>query len=183
MKVEIVELTGENLNDAPEWGSHPFSCKWCLYWEEPELPVDPKRGKEEELFRKKLAWLKRVRNEFGECGKLLYVDQRAVGYAQYAPARLLPNAGSYPAGPASGDAVLISCLFIAQEEYRRRGLGSLLLEGILAELRGRGIAAVETFARRGGGENPSGPVGLYLKHGFHVFRNDEEFPLMRLVLK
>ena len=183
MKHRIVELTENNLVQAPEWDSRPFSCKWCLYWEHPELLIDPKKEKKEEVFQRKLAWLRRVQKEFGECGKLLYVGQEAVGYAQYAPARFLPNAAAYPAGPASKDAVLISCLFIAREEYRRQGLGTLLLEEILSELQRRGITAAETFARLGGAENPSGPVELYLKHGFHVFRDDEEFPLMRLVLE
>ncbi len=37
MDVQIVELTEENLVQAPEWDSHPYSCKHCLYWEHPEL--------------------------------------------------------------------------------------------------------------------------------------------------
>jgi len=135
MNVEIVNLTEENLVAAPEWEGHPFSCKWCLYWEDPEILVAPKKGREEELFHKKLAWLRRVRREFGECGKLLYVDKEAVGYAQYAPARSLPNAAAYPAGPVSADAVFLACLFIARKENRGQGLGSLLLEAILADLR------------------------------------------------
>ncbi len=51
--------------------------------------------------------MRRVRREFGPCGRLLYAEGRAVGYAQYAPAHFLPNAGSYPAGPVSEDAVLL----------------------------------------------------------------------------
>ncbi len=48
MRVEIVSLTEENLVEAPEWDEHPFSCKYCIYWESPEECVEPSgenRGK------------------------------------------------------------------------------------------------------------------------------------------
>lgn len=183
MKVELLDLTEENLIEAPEWESHPFSCKYCLYWEHPELLIDPAKEKKEEMFRRKLAWLRLVRAEFGPCGKLLYLDGRAVGYAQYAQARFLPNSRNYPPGPVSEGSVLIACLFIPRKEQRGRGLGHLLLQSILNDLRARGVKAVESFARRGSSANPSGPVELYLKHGFHVHRDDKEFPLMRLELQ
>ncbi len=57
-----------------------------------------------------------------------------------------------------------------------------MLRAILEELRGRRVAAVETFARKGSAENPSGPVEFYLKHGFRILREDPEFPLLRLEL-
>lgn len=41
--IEIVDLTEQNLVAAPEWPSHPFSCKFCLYWEFPEECTDPTR--------------------------------------------------------------------------------------------------------------------------------------------
>jgi len=52
----------------------------------------------------------------------------------------------------------------------------------LDELRAREIEAVETLARRESAENPSGPLAFYLEHGFRVYRDDEEFPLVRLEL-
>ncbi len=44
------------------------------------------------------------------------------------------------------------------------------------------MKALETFARRGDPENPSGPVDFYLTNGFKVRNDDLEFPLMRLDL-
>ncbi len=181
MKITIRHLTGDNLSDAPEWEGSPGSCRYCLYWEQPEFHACA-TGKQEGAFQRKLAWINRVRKEFGNCGKLLYLDNRAVGYAQYAPARYLPNAGNYPAGPVSADAVLIACLFIPAQKHRANGLGSMLLQDVLDELRGRGVRAVEAFARKGNPENPAGPLEFYLGHGFHVLRDDPEFPLLRLNL-
>ncbi|MCS7240467.1 MAG: GNAT family N-acetyltransferase [Candidatus Bipolaricaulota bacterium] len=179
MEIVVFDLTEENLRAAPRWGSHPYSCKYCLYWEHPELLLDPEK---EGLFRRKQAWVRRVRAEFGECGRLLYAAGNAVAYAQFAPPEFLPNAQSYSAGPASADAVFLACLFIPSKEHRGHGLGSLLLHNILRDLRGRGIKAVETFARKESPENPSGPLEFYLKHGFRVLRDHAEFPLLRLEL-
>ncbi|MBC7220700.1 GNAT family N-acetyltransferase [Candidatus Bipolaricaulota bacterium] len=133
-------------------------------------------------LEQKLAWVRRGRREFGDCGRLLYAEGLAVGYAQYGPPSFFPTAGSYPAGPVSDDAVFLACLFVPSRAHRGRGWGSVLLQDVLRELRRRGVSAVETFARVGNAENPSGPVGFYLRHGFEVLRDDPEFPLLRLNL-
>ncbi len=182
MNIQTAPLTGDNLAEAPEWDAHPWSCKHCLYWEYPELLVDPGKENRAANLEKKLAWLRRVRTEFGDCGRLLYADGQAVGYAQYAPPRFLPNIRNYPAGPVSDDAVFLACLFFPCRLHRGRGWGSLLLRSILEDLQSRGVRAVETFARAENAENPSGPVGFYLRHGFEVLRDDPEFPLLRLNL-
>ncbi|MCX8174485.1 MAG: hypothetical protein N3F63_07790 [Thermoplasmata archaeon] len=58
-----------------------------------------------------------------------------------------------------------------------------MLQQILVDLKKRGVGAVETFARRGSATNPSGPMEFYLLHGFSVFHDNKEFPLMRIELK
>jgi GNAT superfamily N-acetyltransferase len=182
MNIEIVNLSEENLVDAPEWSAHPFSCKYCIYWEYPEERVDAASEQQQEMSDKKRAWFRRTLREFGNCGKILYADGRGTGYAQYAPPGRLPNSAEYDAGPPSDDAVFLSCLFIAQPQLRGSGLGSRLLRSIIDDLTARGVTAVETFARKGNPENPSGPVELYLRNGFGIHKDDREFPLMRLEL-
>ncbi|MEO0097431.1 MAG: GNAT family N-acetyltransferase [candidate division WOR-3 bacterium] len=181
MKIEIVNLDEENLKYAPEWDSHPFSCKYCIYWEFPEECIDPKKEKKEDMLRKKLNWLLNTKKIFGNCGMIAYADGKPAGYAQYAPPQFLPNSFNYPSMP-SDDAILISCLFIPKRELRRYGIGSQLLKKIIDDLKKRGLKAVETFARKGREENPSGPIEFYLKNGFNIYKNDKEFPLMRLEL-
>jgi GNAT superfamily N-acetyltransferase len=182
MKIEIVNLTEKNLIDAPEWKTHPFSCKYCFWWESPEKYKDSVKEKKEEMIQRKLKWLKNINRLFGNCGKILYVDGKAVGYAQYAPPKFLPRSADYQAGPPSKDAVLISCLFIPHKEFRGLGLGNRLLQSIVDNLRERGIKAVETFARKNKPDNPSGPLEFYLRNGFKIYKDDKEFPLMRLEL-
>jgi len=182
MNIEIVNLNVENLRDAPEWPGHPFSCKYCIYWEFPEACIDPVKEKRKDMMRRKSDWVRRVNNEFGNCAKIVYGDGESIGYAQYAPPRHLPNSAGYDSGPPSDDAVLIACLFIPQRQFRGLDIGRQLLHSIIDELRKKGIQAIETFARKDDPENPSGPVELYFRNGFKIHRDDQEFPLMRLDL-
>jgi len=182
MKIVIANLTEDNLRDTPNWEAPPFSCRYCIYWEYAEGRVDPAAETQDSIIRKKIDWLRRTNDQFGNCAKIAFADGVAAGYAQYGPPEFFPNTASYPAGPASPEAVFISCLFVPQNRFRRLGLGSQLLNAILDELRQSGIQAVETFARKGRADNPSGPVEFYLKHGFRTYRDDAEFPLLHLVL-
>lgn len=182
MSIQIAALTEESLREAPEWDAPPWSCTCCLYWEHPDLLVGPSRENREANTERKLAWVRQAQSEFGKCGRLLYADGRAVGFAHYGPPSLFPNARTYPAGPVSEDAVFLACLFLPSRAHRGRGWGSLLLHDILRELRSRELPAVETFARKGDAENPSGPAEFYLRHGFVVLRDDPGFPLLRLNL-
>jgi GNAT superfamily N-acetyltransferase len=182
MDIRITNLTSDTLKDAPEWPAHPYSCKYCIYWEYPDECVDPAGENKEDMLRMKLEWLRKVTAEFGNCGRIAYVDGTPAGYAQYAPAAYLPNSANYESGPPSDDAVLISCLFIPQEQFRGSGLGSLLLHSIVDDLRERGTKAIETFGRKGDPGNPSGPAEFYLRNGFRICNDDEESPLLRLDL-
>lgn len=180
MKVVIANLTEENLADLPEYDAPPFSCKYCLYWEFPKEELISTDKNKVVYYQKKKKWLHETSESFGNCGKILYANGKAIGYAQYAPSEHLPCAISYQSGPPSADAVLISCLFICGKESRGFGLGSSLLQSIVDELIIRGVKSVETYARKGRDDNPSGPIEFYLKNGFKVLRDDPDFPLMRL---
>ncbi|MCX8189346.1 MAG: GNAT family N-acetyltransferase [Nitrososphaeria archaeon] len=182
MSIKIVDLTVENLEEVPEVEYIPYSCKYCLYWESPEehakLPFNAKK----ERFYRKLEWLNVVSKSFGNCGKLAYLNNKMVGYAEYAPSNFLPNSKAYSSGLPDEDAILIACLYIFRKEARGAGLGQILLESIISDLKNRNFKAIETFARKGYVENPSGPMELYIKNGFKIHKDDPEFPLMRLEL-
>lgn len=57
-----------------------------------------------------------------------------------------------------------------------------MLKKLLKELDARNLRAMETFARIDSENNPSGPLSFYLKHGFKVVRQNDDFPLVRLKL-
>ena len=178
--VIIHDLTEENLNDVPSFSGLPYSCKYCLYWESPEDFKKQSRLDREYLLDKKTAWVEKVRQEFGDCGKIIYVNEKPAGYAQYALPAFLPYAQNYSVSPDQ-DAVLIACLYIAKQQ-RVSGLGSQLLRNIVDGLRKRSFKAVETFAGKNTANNTSGPVEFYINNGFSLNKDAEEFALMRLEL-
>jgi hypothetical protein len=61
-----------------------------------------------------------------------------------------------------------------------------LLNGILEDLRGRGVRRVEAFPRRGGDSSPehlwTGPEALFLRAGFEVVRDDPRRPILAAIL-
>jgi len=176
MKVQIIDISKQILGEIPS------PCRNCIYWEFPELF---NKVKSEEAFKHKKSWFIKALNSFGVCGKILYVNDEAVAYSQFAPYHLLPQTKNYGCQleEVRNDTVFLSCLFICKPEYRRMGLGSKLLEDILSSLRAYGFNEIETIARRGSANNPSGPLEFYLKHNFQIKKIlDQNFVLVGLKL-
>ncbi len=133
--------------------------------------------------REKAAYFLKALKKFGNCGKILYVDGKPVGYAQYSTSNRFPTTREYRAKnlEAKENVAFISCLYIADQNFRGRGLGEKLLGEVIASLKKRDFKAVETFARKGSANNPSGPLEFYLKKDFRVKEEiDSDFALVRL---
>jgi len=184
METVIKDVTESNLNDIPE------TCSYCIYWsfpEEFERTKSELSERKQELTAKKRQWILQTLEEFGSCGKIIYHNSVPVGYAEYGPPSCFPNIKEYksqPIGKIEDGVAFLSCLYIADENLRGRSLGEKLLEGVIVDLKGRGFKAVETYARKGSPENPSGPVELYLKKGFYIKNEaNPEFPIVRLNLQ
>ena len=185
IEVDIEDITENNLGDIPE------ACRGCVYWESPEeLDIAQKANAIEqmklEFEKKKRRWFAKTLKEFGTCGKIVYHEGKPVAYAQYAPAKLLPNVGAYSSkmvGKLEEGVVFLSCLYVVDKNLRLRGLGKALLKTIVDELRSRGFKALETFARRGNCDNPSGSLEFYIKNGFIIKDNtNAKYPLVKLYL-
>jgi GNAT superfamily N-acetyltransferase len=181
MEIVVKNITRESLGDIPR------SCKECLYWELPEdLEKLSQQKKSRPAEEKKKEWFIKTLDEFGNCGKIVYQDKAAIGYAQYAPFNRFPQVSSYKSGPCGRIeecTVLPSCSYISEEKQRGKGIGAKLLDTIITDSRNRGFKAVETFARRRSANNPSGRIELYLKRGFKIKdETNPEFPLLRLEL-
>ena len=184
IEVEIEDIREENLQDIP---AH---CRGCVYWEFPEefekAKIDKSEIQELDLEEQKREWFVQTMKEFGTCGKIVYHEGKPVAYAQFAPSECLPNTkekGSKVVGTGKEGVVFLSCLYVADVSLRRRGLGEVLLKNIIDDLKMRGFRGVETIARRGDPNNPSGPLELYIKNGF-TFRDktNPDYPLLRLFL-
>jgi GNAT superfamily N-acetyltransferase len=188
--LEETEIKIEDIREA-NLGDIPASCRGCVYWEFPQEFEKVKAEKIEaqkksELEQKKREWFIQTLKEFGTCGKIVYYKGKPVAYAQFAPSVRLPNISSYeskPVGKLEEGVIFLSCLYIADEALRRKGLGETLLKNIIEDLKKTGFKAIETFARRGNSHNPSGPLEFYIKNGFIIKdKTNPEYPLMKLYL-
>ena len=182
IEIQIEDIRRANLKDVPE------SCRGCVYW---ESPGDFEKGKDNpqkktELEARKREWFEKTLEEFGSCGKVVYHDGKPIAYAQYSSSERLPKAGTYeskPVGKLEEGVVFLSCLYVADETMREKGIGEQLLQNIVEDLRRRGFKAIETYACRTTANNPSGPMVFYIKNGFHIKdKTNADFPLMRLFL-
>ncbi len=183
MQVSVVDISRENVSEIPN------PCRTCLYWEDPTIDESDKKRSEAENIRreaKKAAWFHETFREFGGCGKILYVNNKPIGYAQYSTSARLPNIQAYSVkelGTEQEGVAFISCLYISDKKFRGIGLGRKLLEQVIADLKQRGLKAVETIARRSSANNPSGPVELFLDRGFRIKEEiDSDFALVGLDL-
>jgi GNAT superfamily N-acetyltransferase len=152
-----------------------------VYWE--SIKDFDEKVAQSEAERMKSEWLKNTMERFGTCGFIVYGDGNPVGYAQYALPSFFPRIREYPSGPPNDDAVFLSCLYIPKRELRGIGIGKYLLQIVESDLLMRGYSSLETFARKGSESSPAGPLEFYLKHGFSVFRERDEFPLVRKELR
>src|SRR3954447_1254337 len=130
MPPQLAGLTKLTLETAPT------VCHDCIWWQS--------RGRR---VIDKDRWMERVELDFGAWGTVYYdSDNRVLGSMQYGPASAFPRAHELPAGPPSGDAMLVTCAYLV-DESSPWVLQSLFLAAI-GEARDRGAAAVETFAYR-----------------------------------
>ena len=128
--VRVAHLTGATIADAPH------CCVNCTWWQERPgaRPADKRR------------WMESVQEGFGPWGKLYLDGGRLVAFLQYGPATVFARSRDLPAGPASDDAILITCSFLV-ETGSPWALQSLFL-ACIGEVRDGGFGAIEAFAYR-----------------------------------
>ena len=180
MSRRIHDLSLTNLDDLPP------TCHACVFWEVAGAPQGPRAGDEEAARGRKEAWWQATQLEWGTPGKALYVDDRPVGYATFAPPEHFPRARQLMA-TVSDDALLLATLWIAPD-HRDTGAAKMLLQSVLRETHRRGNKALEAFAARDAGVGSRLmtcflPEDFLLANGFEVRSEHAEYPLLRLDLR
>jgi GNAT superfamily N-acetyltransferase len=170
-------LTVDRIDELPD------VCAGCAFWETDDS-LAPECGSTADKERLR-EWIGEVTTQWGDCGRIAYVDGEAIGFVKYAPAAFFPQVRHMAAGPPSDDAVLLACLHVASD-VRHAGLGKVLLQAALRDLASRGERAIETYAavdpmdRR---RTPMMTVEFLLRQGFAVTRPHPRYPLMRLEMR
>lgn len=171
----IVQLTASTRSAAPD------CCTECVFWQQRGTGSDA---------RAKERWAEGVERRFGAWGRILMEADGFRGVIQYGPARAFARARHMPAGPPGRDAALITCAFLDGNDLP--GTCERLLLEALADLKARGLPAVEVFALRFPDEVPlhhrfDAHHTLFdrtflQRFGFTAVRTHGQVSLMRLAL-
>jgi hypothetical protein len=127
MATHVTGLTRMTLETAPE------VCRGCVWWQSRGRSVD------------KARWMDKAEEDWGPWGTVYYDEHgRLLGSMQYGPSELFPRASALPGGPASDDAVLVTCAYLV-DGSSPWVLQSLFLAAI-GEAKDKGAPALEAFA-------------------------------------
>jgi hypothetical protein len=172
----VVGVTLDNLDDLPP------RCRRCVFWElAPHIREQAEEFGQTDL--EKEAWISSVLLDWGSCGRILYVDGVPAGYALYAPPAAVPAAASYPTGPVSADAVLLTALRVVSD-FEHGGLGRVLVQSVAKDLTRRGVKAIEAFGDlQETAKSCVVPAGFLQQVGFKTVRQHPQWPRLRLELR
>lgn len=138
----------------------PKHARRCVFWEvDPSTLLSPQAGGRQlwDPEFEKEAWLSMVMLEWGVCGQMAVLcpesmdddatpngDEPCLGYAFYAPPRVVPRARYFPSGPVSADAVLLTTLRVESGDGAD-ALPRSLIAAVVGDLVRRGVRALEAF--------------------------------------
>ncbi len=173
---QLVPLTLDNLPDLPG------RCRACVFWE-----LDPVSGEAAARAGRpemeKEAWISAVLLEWGSCGRIVYVDEKPVGFVLYAPPAYVPRSFAFPTSPVSPDAVQLMTAWL-NPAYRGQGLGRVIVQAVAKDLLRRGFKAIEAFGDARWTEPACViPANHLLSVGFKTVRPHHTYPRMRLELR
>ncbi|MGD0167773.1 MAG: hypothetical protein ABSC51_10895 [Gaiellaceae bacterium] len=173
MNSRIEPLTRGTLVTAPS------VCRDCVWWQQ-------HRGKSVSKER----WIGLAEERWGAWGTVYQDDGGPLAVMQHGPASFFPRARELPGGPASDDAVLVTCAYLI-DPASPWVIRSLFLAAI-GEARLRGAKALEAFAFHYREEEDFEerfllhraifPHDLLLDLGFVMVRSAGRVRLMRLEL-
>ena len=171
----VFPLTGASRTDLPP------PCVSCVFWQHDRVITDERR---------KEAWSESFERRHGAFGRVLHDAGRFQGMIQYGPAAAFPRALGMPAGPPGRDVALVTCTFMEAEDPA--GACERLMLEALADLKARGMPAVEAFALRypeevGARDRFVGHHTLFDRDflerlGFAPVRSQGQVALMRIAL-
>lgn len=186
MDISIKKLTPEMAEDFLYYFDHDafsdheeWSACYCLQShlsrEEDEACVlkEDRRRRAEEFVRQGVM-----------TGYLIYDGDRVAGWcnagdkADYGP--VCADGAFYTDEALRGRIKVLYCIDIAPD-YRGKGIASSIVERVLADAEEEGYAYVEGYPFSDT-ERPyqyRGPVRLYKKYGFEVYRKEDWFYIMR----
>jgi GNAT superfamily N-acetyltransferase len=133
---------------------------------------------------RKLQLLGRGLSVFGTYAKVLEVDGEATAYCQFGPLSAYPRAQRvrdlYRQLPVAPLPAVITCI-ATTAAARGEGLARQLIADVVADLAGRGFAAVEAYPEPGARPDTTSAAtpAFWVDCGFVIAVDDERFPVVR----
>jgi ribosomal protein S18 acetylase RimI-like enzyme len=119
-------------------------------------------------------------------GLLAFVDAKPVGWCNYGETtRLAGLIQRFGLQAADHEGVGSVACFVIAAPYRGHGVASRLLDAAVDRLSKRGLTAVEAYPSRDDDSaqgNYRGPLSMYLRAGFEVFRETKRHTVVRKTL-
>ncbi len=176
MSRRLFNITLDTLQDLPQ------RCRRCVFWELDPLGRERAEAAGDPALEKE-AWVSATLLEWGSCGKIVYLEGVAAGYAMFAPPAYAPRSVAFASGPVSADAVLLMTAYVLPD-FAGGGLGRMLVQGIAKDLTRRGVRAIEAYGDlKWEGPDCVIPADYLLAVGFKTVRPHPRFPRLRLELK
>jgi GNAT superfamily N-acetyltransferase len=147
-----------------------------VYWESTGDLDDKIEKSEAEKIKRE--WFRKVFSVFGNSGLLLYQDNDAIGYTQFAPSKLFPRLKEYAPHISLSSSIFLSCLYLPRRDLRGRGFGKMLLDSVAKNLKSRNYYTLATLAKKQEESSELGPVGFYLKQGFKVEMQKADYSVL-----
>jgi ribosomal protein S18 acetylase RimI-like enzyme len=119
-------------------------------------------------------------------GLLAFVDGKPVGWCNYGETTRLAGLNQrFGLQAADHEGVGSVACFVIAAPYRGHGVASRLLDAAVDRLSKRGLTAVEAYPSRDDDSaqgNYRGPLSMYLRAGFEVFRETKRHTVVRKTL-
>jgi len=181
-EIQIARLDQNHLPDFFQVHSVENEAGWCCcvaWW----VPTWEGWGERTQAENRALREALFQGGEYD--GYLGYLDSKPVGWCQTGPRDRLEKLRRQMGLAPDPEAWAITC-FLIVPAYRREGVASSLLRGVLEDLQQRGVRRVEAYPKRGehldSGDLWNGPEGMFLQAGFRVVKEDSRRPVLVLEL-
>jgi len=157
--LKVKSISSKNLKDIPAI-NEKHDCGQCLWYQ-----------KEKQSLEAKKQWFVKMEKKYGSCGKILYLKDKAIGFAQFGPKSIFPRLKS-----KNANVWYITCLAI-KEEYRGKGFGKVLLKSVLSDLKKRKVKKVQICGLISGdiGNFSAGFWQAYEKLGFKEIAKTKKY--------
>jgi len=93
--------------------------------------------------KRKKVWIEKALKDFGSCAKIGYVKGESIGFVEFYPVQMFPFLRHMV---KDRKIILITCVFVGgkktkgqQREYQGMGIGSKLIQALIADLKQRRI--------------------------------------------